>query len=76
MDAGGADGAPAAAGGVPGATNALALFVPPQLKAPEKAVSIVSTKEIDELHGDEIARRLVAFGKQGPKGLYSKPRGK
>jgi hypothetical protein len=42
----------------------------------ERSVAIVSSKEIDDLHGDEISRRLAEFGKAAPTGRYSRPRGK
>lgn len=73
MDAGGANGVTAASGGGPGSmSTALALVEAPQ----QRQVAITTTKEIDELHGDEIARRLAEFAKSAPTGMYSKPRGK
>ena len=73
-----------AAAGVPGASapagiisTALAI-VPTGTAAPrhERSVAIVSSKEIDSMHGDEISRRLAEFAKSAPTGIYSKPRGK
>jgi hypothetical protein len=68
---------PAAAAGT--STTALALVPsgPPSTGArQERSVAIVTSKEIDEMHGDEISRRLAEFGKSAPTGIYSKPRGK
>lgn len=77
MDAGGANGAGAASSGMLVApSSALAIVGAPQPKPQEKTVSLTTTKAIDEMHGDEISRRLAEFAKAGPKGLYSKPRGK
>lgn len=65
---------PPAAGNV---STALAI-VPSGVPAPrqERSVAIVSSKEIDSMHGDEISRRLAEFAKSAPTGIYSRPRGK
>jgi hypothetical protein len=81
MDAGGAvNGQAAAAPRSHGGTSSALAIVPAgshQVPASkERAVAIVSNKEIDEMHGDEIARRLAMFAQSAPTGLYSKPRGR
>lgn len=66
---------PPAAGNV---STALAIVPtgPPSTGRQERSVAIVSSKEIDEMHGDEISRRLAEFAKKAPTGIYSRPRGK
>jgi hypothetical protein len=81
MDAGGAANGQAAAaphshGGV---SSALAIVPTGSHQVPaskERSVAIVTNKEIDEMHGDEIARRLAMFAQSAPTGMYSKPRGR
>jgi hypothetical protein len=70
----------AAAAGAKAANVSMALAIVPTgattQQRPERSVAIVSSKEIDSMHGDEISRRLAEFGKSAPTGIYSKPRGK
>lgn len=42
----------------------------------EKAVGLTTSKAIEEMHGDEISRRLAMFAQSAPTGMYSKPRGR
>lgn len=78
MDAAGGNPAVQPAAGNVSTATALAL-VPSATAQParqERSVAIVTSKEIDSMHGDEIARRLAEFAKSAPTGIYSKPRGK
>jgi hypothetical protein len=67
-------GAAAAAGDVSTALALVPTGAPAQRQ--ERSVAIVTSKEIDDMHGDEISRRLAEFGRSAPTGIYSKPRGR
>jgi hypothetical protein len=69
---------PPPAAAATGATSTALAIVPsgPSGPARQERSAIVTSKEIDSLHGDEISRRLAEFGKAAPTGIYSKPRGK